>query len=888
MAVRELTLLLKARDELSASLNQAEGKLGGLGNAAGIAFAAVGAGAIAAGAALLKIGGDFDEAFDAIRIGTGKTGEVLEGLKGDFKAVLQDVPTDMKTASAAIADLNTRLGLTGEPLQTMSKQFLELSRITGTDVKQNVALMTRVFGDWGVVAEEQSGVMDLMFRATQETGIGLGDLQAKVVQFGAPLRAMGFSLNESVAMLGKWEKEGVNTELVLGSLRIAMGNFAEAGVPMRKGLMDTVAQIQKLGPSAEATSLAMKTFGARAGPDMAAAILEGRFAYQDLLKVLEDGTDTIMGVGKDTMDAAEKFNILKNRAMVLIEPLASGLFGALSGLADVLLGLGPHIEGFSKGLQETLAPVISFGRYIAEIIGYGDYMNDFLADIPEPMREIAKAIGQALEIGRDFIVFLNQLLGGGASARDVLAEMPEPLRNVANALSAIVNEVGPVFLNFIANLREWFTSLEPLIGPAVENVVRLLMWLQEQIGAFIETVGEWWTRHGEDVIRIFKGLWEVVQGIFEVAFSIIGGIIKIFLALIGGDFDAAGRALEEMWRGVWGGIEKIFSGALEVISALLWTYVTTFGEIFQRIGEAMWDALSLGLDRLVDLARDWLDRFLQPFRDAWDQVKGLFGWMIGGSVVPDMLEAGLDRMLSMAQDFGSDFAGVMGDAAQMAADAFGAGMGGLGWPSTPKLSDEAMADIMVAKLGIKKEDHPEWTNLQRVQDWATWKTPTGASVLEGFGSWQEFAAGKGWLPKAPAGPRISPSSRAMMGLFEQVRPFARTDEEAVTAAVEQMRAEIVKVSGGKITPSAEDMQKWWNNLMGQVIQDRLNAAFGGGIGATSPALSAPVSAPKPSVPASAPITITIQGLFLSPDRSIAEQLARILKPELDALTRLAV
>lgn len=55
---------------------------------------------------------------------------------------------------------------------------------------------------------------------------------------------MGFSLEESAAMLGKWEKEGVNTELVIGSLRIAAGKFAKDNIPLRQGLLDTMAAIK--------------------------------------------------------------------------------------------------------------------------------------------------------------------------------------------------------------------------------------------------------------------------------------------------------------------------------------------------------------------------------------------------------------------------------------------------------------------------------------------------------------------------------------------------------------------------------------------------------------------------------------------------------------------
>jgi len=39
----------------------------------------------------------------------------------------------------------------------MATRFLELSRITGTDVASNIKEVTRLFGNWNVAAEEQTG-----------------------------------------------------------------------------------------------------------------------------------------------------------------------------------------------------------------------------------------------------------------------------------------------------------------------------------------------------------------------------------------------------------------------------------------------------------------------------------------------------------------------------------------------------------------------------------------------------------------------------------------------------------------------------------------------------------------------------------------------------------
>ncbi len=93
----------------------------------------------------MKLGDSFDKAVDKIRIGTGATGKALEGLEEDFKNVYTSVDASIDDASTVIADLNTRTGLTGEGLQDLSIQMLQLAKITKEDINGLIPATTRMF-----------------------------------------------------------------------------------------------------------------------------------------------------------------------------------------------------------------------------------------------------------------------------------------------------------------------------------------------------------------------------------------------------------------------------------------------------------------------------------------------------------------------------------------------------------------------------------------------------------------------------------------------------------------------------------------------------------------------------------------------------------------------
>lgn len=303
-----------------------------------------------------------DDAFDAIRIGTGAEGGVLSGLEDSFRNLYGTLPSDSAAVSTAIADLNTRLGVTGPLLETLAGQMLTLARITKSEVGPLIQQTTRFFGDWGVATNDQSRALDYLFRTSQSTGIQVEQLTRLLVQFGSPLRQMGFDWETAAGLIGKFEQEGVNTELVLGSLRIALTRMAKEGVAdANAGLELIVERIKGAGSAGEANKLALEAFGAKAGPDMAAAIREGRFELDPLLETLRNSPETINAAAAATDGFTEQLAQLRNQATLILEPLGNALVEAMSRvmtalkpLTDLSAKYRAEIDKWPNGMKEAV------------------------------------------------------------------------------------------------------------------------------------------------------------------------------------------------------------------------------------------------------------------------------------------------------------------------------------------------------------------------------------------------------------------------------------------------------------------------------------------------------------------------------------------------------
>jgi TP901 family phage tail tape measure protein len=473
--------LIDAQRRLGSSSRNTGGSLGGMkdavgglvakmGGVAGIAAGAaaaigvVGAAAIAGAKELYDLGARFDDVSDKLAIRTGATGANLQALNDTIKGLAPVTASSISTIGDVVGSVSHGLGLTGEQLATVSKNILDLNRLTGQDI--NVRELGKAFRAFGVDAQDQVGTLDQLLQASQKTGLDINSLIGTVTKAGPALREFGLDFGQSAALVGTFEQAGLDADTALGGLRVALKNVAKDGKDPRTAIQGTVTDIKALidaGREADAITLAGSVFGKSYLPFFD-AIKRGDLDVETLNKTLADNGQTIQGLAGNTEDWSEKWQKVKNSVETAISPTAGVFFdtinASLGDLGTWVINNQDAVIGFFVGLGNAAITAAEFvidavgqvARGIGEVIApIGDIQGAMLkfqafqADIrgdTETANELRKQAEEMFGLGEGLIKFADKAESFKAdNLRNALNDAGEKAKAAAEETSNFGAEV---------------------------------------------------------------------------------------------------------------------------------------------------------------------------------------------------------------------------------------------------------------------------------------------------------------------------------------------------------------------------------------------------------------------------------------------------------------
>lgn len=447
------------------------------------------------GAAGVKAAMELDEGYDTIIAKTGATGDALQGLNDVADRVFGSMPVEMQDVGTAVGEINTRFGSTGNELEDLTKKFLQFAEINGTDVNNSIRLVSRAMGDAGIPTEQTGELLDKLTIAGQASGVEIEKLTDNLAKYGAPMRALGLTTDESIAIFAGWEKAGVNTEIAFSGMKKAIGTWGKEGKNATEEFKKTLKAIESAPDIATATSMAIEVFGQKAGPDLADAIKGGRFEYQDFLQLIQDSTGIVSQTFEEQQDPWDQWKTTVNELKLAGAELGGVLIETLAPILQEVAGKVKEFSEWFRSLDENQQrTIVTIGLVIAAIGPLLVVFGSVFGGISKIIGGSQSLIGLIVEGGPSVVDVFKTV---GVGAKDLWAIM------AAHPIGAVITVIGILIGAFIAayNKCEWFRDgVNKIFGEVV---------------GFFKDVGKKFKETGEDIVDFFKGLGKKIGDFFS-------------------------------------------------------------------------------------------------------------------------------------------------------------------------------------------------------------------------------------------------------------------------------------------------------------------------------------------------------------------------------------
>ena len=257
----------------------------------------------------------------------------------------------MTNIGKTLGEVNTRFGVTGKTLEDITVDFIKFAEVNNTDAAESVRLVSRAMQKANIDTADYNTVLDALTKAAQANGIEANKVAEALTKYGVTTKALGFTTNDTIAILSNFEKEGVNTEQALKGLETATKNWTSKGKDARTEFESVVDDIKKAPTDIAAGEIAIKAFG-KNGRELADAFRSSKFEYSEFVKELDSSQGTVKATYEQITDSFDEIELawqgfktdIANDTKELVDGVKDEVKAGLALLPVALRGAVQSIE----------------------------------------------------------------------------------------------------------------------------------------------------------------------------------------------------------------------------------------------------------------------------------------------------------------------------------------------------------------------------------------------------------------------------------------------------------------------------------------------------------------------------------------------------------------
>ena len=355
----QLSMISSQMGSLKGSIGGSLGSFKGLGGALkGVALGGFGI-ALAGVVALfknIKTIIAFEQQMAKVKAITGASVEEFNKLKASSKelgATTQLTATEFGQLQEELA----KLGFTTEEILASQASIGELAIATQSDLAQASRVTAGTLNAFGLEASETQRVVDVMSKSFTSSALDINKLELGLPKVASASKAMGISLEETVATLGVLADSNIKAETASTGFRNILLKTKKAGTTVS-------ASLKEIRESTEPATKALELFGVE-NAVVALVLADNEKAVDDFTVKLQDAEGATAEMAKTVGDT---------------------LAGDLKSLASAWEGV---VLSFGDGTSNVLRPLIQF---FTEFVRGVQKVVEVFGDLYDSSQTLRKAI----------------------------------------------------------------------------------------------------------------------------------------------------------------------------------------------------------------------------------------------------------------------------------------------------------------------------------------------------------------------------------------------------------------------------------------------------------------------------------------------------------------
>lgn len=437
----------------------------------------------AAGAAAVKAAVDVEAGAIKVKRATGLTGEAAEEIVDTYEAAAGNVVGSFEDIGSAAGELNTRFGLTGDVLQKATEQTAKYAKVTGEDATQAVKDVASLMNNAQIPASKYGHVLDLLTVAGQQSDISVGDLAKSVTANAAQMREMGFSTEQSIAMLASFEKAGADTSSVLAAMKKGVSNWTKEGKDAGK---EFAAFVEGVEDGSVTAADAIEIFGSKGGVAIYDAAKQGQLDFKEMFDAITEGSDGALDdIYEDTLTIQDKIDLLAKKAELAASEIGEAIIDTVIPMVeDLSEKVSEAAKWFNNLTDEEKQNIVKMGAMVAA----AGPLLVVIGKVGKGIGSIVSVMGKGLQTVGAFSAAMHTVQTESVAAGNGAMTFGQKVSGAAQK-TGILTKASNLLKGGLAGLG---------IGAAVA-VVGLL------VNAYMK-----WKEHNDMVVKATKGLEDAV------------------------------------------------------------------------------------------------------------------------------------------------------------------------------------------------------------------------------------------------------------------------------------------------------------------------------------------------------------------------------------------